>query len=46
MQTAAETIDAAMPELRSWIGRRQIVEDEIGLTTVRRIACHQPGALI
>ncbi len=27
-----------MPELRTWIGRRQVVEDEIGLTTVRRIA--------
>ena len=27
-----------MPELRAWIGRRQVVEDEIALTTVRRIA--------
>lgn len=31
-------IAAAEPVLRSWVGRRQIVEDEIGLTTVRRIA--------
>ena len=38
MTTAAETIEASMPELRTWIGRRQVVEDEIGLTTVRRIA--------
>ena len=27
-----------MPELRTWIGRRQVIEDEIALTTVRRIA--------
>jgi 3-methylfumaryl-CoA hydratase len=38
MATAAETIEAAMPQLRGWIGRREVVEDEIGLTTVRRIA--------
>jgi 3-methylfumaryl-CoA hydratase len=31
-------IEASMPELRTWIGRRQVVEDEIGLTTVRHIA--------
>jgi 3-methylfumaryl-CoA hydratase len=35
---AKAQIDAAMPELQSWIGRKQIVEDEIGLTAVRRIA--------
>jgi len=38
MTTAAEMIEASMPQLRTWIGRRQVVEDEIGLTTVRRIA--------
>ena len=36
--SVAELIAASMPELRSWIGRRQVVEDEIALTTVRRIA--------
>jgi 3-methylfumaryl-CoA hydratase len=38
MTTAAQMIEASMPELRTWIGRREVVEDEIGLTTVRRIA--------
>lgn len=38
MPTTADIIAAALPELNSWLGRRQIVEDEIGLTTVRRIA--------
>ena len=38
MTGAAEVIEASMPELRTWIGRRQVIEDEIGLTTVRRIA--------
>jgi 3-methylfumaryl-CoA hydratase len=38
MMSASETIAAAMPELRTWVGRRQVVEDEIALTTVRRIA--------
>ena len=38
MTRAAEMIEASMPELRTWIGRRQVVEDEICLTTVRRIA--------
>ena len=36
--SAEQTIAAAMPELQTWIGRRQVVDDEIGLTTVRRIA--------
>jgi hydroxyacyl-ACP dehydratase HTD2-like protein with hotdog domain len=31
-------IEASMPELRTWIGDRQVVEDEIGLTAVRHIA--------
>ncbi len=34
----ANDVEAAMPELRSWVGRKRIVEDEIGLTAVRRIA--------
>jgi 3-methylfumaryl-CoA hydratase len=38
MISASEMIAAAMPELRTWVGRRQAVEDEIALTTVRRIA--------
>jgi 3-methylfumaryl-CoA hydratase len=38
MTRAAETIERAMPELRTWIGRREVVEDEIALTSVRRIA--------
>ena len=38
MARAAEMIEASMPELRTWIGRRQVVEDEIALTIVRRIA--------
>lgn len=38
MATAAEMIEAAMPQLRGWIGRREVVEDEIALTSVRRIA--------
>ena len=36
--SATEMIAASMPELRAWIGRRQVVEDDIALTTVRRIA--------
>ena len=38
-----------MPELHTWIGRRQIVEDEICLTSVRRIAAMldlEPGRFI
>jgi 3-methylfumaryl-CoA hydratase len=38
MISATEMIAASMPELRTWIGRRQVVEDDIALTTVRRIA--------
>jgi 3-methylfumaryl-CoA hydratase len=38
MMSATEMIAASMPELRTWIGRRQVVEDDIALTTVRRIA--------
>jgi 3-methylfumaryl-CoA hydratase len=34
----ARIIGAAMPELRSWIGRKEIVDDDIPLTTVRRAA--------
>ena len=36
--SATEMIAASMPELRTWIGRRQVIEDDIALTTVRRIA--------
>lgn len=36
--SATEMIAASMPQLRTWIGRRQVVEDDIALTTVRRIA--------
>lgn len=36
--SAADAIAAAMPELREWIGRARVVEEEIGLATVRRIA--------
>ena len=49
MTSAADKIEAAMPELQSWIGRRQVVEDEIGLTTVRRIAAMldmEPGQFV
>src|SRR6185295_12312698 len=38
MMSATELITASMPELRTWIGRRQVVEDDIALTTVRRVA--------
>ena len=38
MSTAAELIAASLPELQRWVGRREVVEDEIALTTVRRIA--------
>ncbi len=38
MGQAADLIEAAMPELQQWIGRRHIVEDDISLTTVQRIA--------
>ena len=34
----ADAVERAKPELQRWIGRRQIVDDEICLTTVRRIA--------
>jgi 3-methylfumaryl-CoA hydratase len=34
----ASAVEAAMPTLQSWVGRKRIVEDEIGLTAVRRIA--------
>lgn len=37
-QDAGAAIEAAMPELRRWIGRRQILEDDISLVTVERIA--------
>ncbi len=36
--STADVIAAAMPELRSWIGRKEIVEDDIPLTTARRAA--------
>lgn len=35
---AGAAIEAAMPELRRWIGREQVVEDDISLVTVQRIA--------
>ncbi len=35
---AGVAIEAAMPELRRWIGRQQVVEDDISLVTVQRIA--------
>src|SRR6516162_7226620 len=38
MSTTAQVIAASLPELQGWIGRREVVEDEIALTTVRRIA--------
>ena len=38
MNHAAEMIERSMPGLRTWIGRREVVEDEISLTTVERIA--------
>ena len=38
MTQAADLIAAAMPELQQWIGRRQIVEDDISVTMVQRIA--------
>ena len=38
MTTIGDEICAAMPELSRWVGRTQVVEDEIGLTMVRRIA--------
>lgn len=37
MSTAA-TLDAAMPELRKWLATKRVVEDEMGLTAVRRVA--------
>ncbi|WP_426958950.1 FAS1-like dehydratase domain-containing protein [Muricoccus radiodurans] len=36
--SAAEDVAAAMPELERWIGRTRIVEEEIALSAVRRIA--------
>ncbi len=38
MADIGDIIQAAMPELKGWIGRRQVVEDDISLTTVQRIA--------
>jgi 3-methylfumaryl-CoA hydratase len=38
MTSTAAQLDAAMPELKGWIGRRRVVEDELGVTTVRRVA--------
>lgn len=38
MTSSAAAIEAAMPELRTWIGRKRVVEDEMGLTSVRRVA--------
>lgn len=31
-------IQSAMPELKTWLGRQQIVEDDISLTMVQRVA--------
>ena len=36
--SAAEDVAAAMPELADWIGRTRLVEEEIALSAVRRIA--------
>lgn len=33
-----EAVAAAMPELETWIGRKRVVTDEMGLTSVRRVA--------
>jgi 3-methylfumaryl-CoA hydratase len=33
-----EAVAAAMPELETWIGRKRVVTDEMGLTAVRRVA--------
>ena len=38
MSDTAALIEAARPELQRWIGRQQIVEDDISLVTVQRIA--------
>jgi 3-methylfumaryl-CoA hydratase len=38
MSRAADAVAAAMPELQAWIGRREVIEDEISLTTAQRIA--------
>jgi 3-methylfumaryl-CoA hydratase len=49
MTTAAELIEASLPELQAWIGRREVVEDEIAVTTVRRIAAmldKEPGRFV
>lgn len=37
-KAAGALVAAAMPELETWIGRREVVEDDIGLTLVRRAA--------
>lgn len=34
----SDAVAAAMPELRSWIGRARVVEEDIALSAVRRIA--------
>ena len=31
-------VQAAMPELEKWIGRKRVVVDEMGLTSVQRVA--------
>ena len=36
--SAAEDVAAAMPALQGWIGRARVVEEEIALAAVRRIA--------
>jgi 3-methylfumaryl-CoA hydratase len=49
MNHAAEMIASSMPELNTWIGRREVVEDEISLTSVRRIAAMldlEPGRFV
>lgn len=38
MTDTAALIEAAMPELETWIGRKEVVADDISLTTVQRIA--------
>ncbi|MFV0295373.1 MAG: acyl-CoA dehydrogenase [Hyphomicrobiaceae bacterium] len=38
MTDIASQIEAAMPELESWIGRKEVIKDDIPLTTVQRAA--------
>ena len=33
-----DLVQAAMPELQTWVGRKEVIEDDIALTLVRRAA--------